>query len=522
MASGSVSPRQKMINMMYLVLTALLALNISKDMLKAFAKVNNSLKSNLVNINNHSEEVYTSFQESAENAPEKVGGAWLLAEDVRTHSDEVRVFISDLKDLLIANTGGYKEGTEKLAGADNKSKVSHTMLMKPELMGEKFRFKLDSFRNYLSSLEVVHTVEELEYIVDHNFDTKDIMKDGLPVSWEEGTFNNVPLIAVLTFLTQYQVDCSTIESKIVDALYSSVSADDMKFTTAVAQVLAPKSYIMQGDSFRANISIAAFDTTQVPEILVTHVFNEDGSPDFDQSDTIDVSNRGVGEYRVKASGLGTQKSAARIHLVTEKGVQDYDEIFEYQVAKPMAVVSPTKMNVFYRGVPNPIDVSAPGFSPEDLSVSGSNVSIKRIKAGQYEANVLKNAKGNAKITVKANSRTIGNPIEFRLSKIPPPIAYINGRNDGKMARGKLSKAQGVVARLKDFPFDLKYTVISFDVRLKDGEYTSTIKCKGNKFNPEVREKILKLKPGSDVSFTNIKAKGPDGKKSCGAIVLTVQ
>lgn len=522
MASGSVSPRQKMINMMYLVLTALLALNISKDMLKAFAKVNNSLKSNLVNINNHSEEVYTSFQESAENAPEKVGGAWLLAQDVRTHSDEVRVFISDLKDLLIANTGGYKEGTEKLAGADNKSKVSHTMLMKPELMGEKFRFKLDSFRNYLSSLEVVHTVEELEYIVDHNFDTKDIMKDGLPVSWEEGTFNNVPLIAVLTFLTQYQVDCSTIESKIVDALYSSVSADDMKFTTAVAQVLAPKSYIMQGDSFRANISIAAFDTTQVPEILVTHVFNEDGSPDFDQSDTIDVSNRGVGEYRVKASGLGTQKSAARIHLVTEKGVQDYDEIFEYQVAKPMAVVSPTKMNVFYRGVPNPIDVSAPGFSPEDLSVSGSNVSIKRIKAGQYEASVLKNAKGNAKITVKANSRTIGNPIEFRLSKIPPPIAYINGRNDGKMARGKLSKAQGVVARLKDFPFDLKYTVISFDVRLKDGEYTSTIKCKGNKFNPEVREKILKLKPGSDVSFTNIKAKGPDGKKSCGAIVLTVQ
>ena len=370
MASGSVSPRQKMINMMYLVLTALLALNISKDMLKAFAKVNNSLKSNLVNINNHSEEVYTSFQESAENAPEKVGGAWLLAQDVRTHSDEVRIFISDLKDLLIANTGGYKEGTEKLAGADNKSKVSHTMLMKPELMGEKFRLKLDSFRIYLNSLEVVHTVEELEYIVDHNFDTKDIIKDGLPVSWEEGTFNNVPLIAVLTFLTQYQVDCSTIESKIVDALYSSVSADDMKFTTAVAQVLAPKTYIMQGDSFRANISIAAFDTTQVPEILVTHVFNEDGSPDFNQSDTIDVSNRGVGEYRVKASGLGTQKSAARIHLVTEKGVQDYDEIFEYQVAKPMAVVSPTKMNVFYRGVPNPIDVSAPGFSPEDLSVSG--------------------------------------------------------------------------------------------------------------------------------------------------------
>jgi gliding motility-associated protein GldM len=522
MASGKVSPRQKMINMMYLVLTALLALNISKDMLKAFAKVNNSLKSNLVNINNHSTEVYTSFEESAENSPDKVGAAWQLAQGVKSHAEEVRYFISELKDLLITNTGGYKEGTDKLASADNKSKVSHTMLMKPELMGEKFRMKLDSFRIYLNSLEVVHTVEELEYIVDHNFDTKEIMKDGLPVSWEEGTFNNVPLIAVLTFLTQYQVDCSTIESKIVDALYSSVSADDMKFTTAVAQVLAPKNYIMEGDSFRAEISIAAFDTTQAPEILVTKIFNEDGSPDFSQSDTVDVSNRGVGDYNVVARGLGVQKRATRILLTTEKGIEEFDETFEFQVAKPMAVVSPTKMNVFYRGVPNPIDVSAPGFSPEDLAVSGSNVRIKKIKAGQYEASVIDKAKGNAKITVKANSRTIGKPIEFRLSKIPPPIAYINGRNDGKMARGKLSKAQGVVARLKDFPFDLKYTVISFDVRLKDGEYTSTIKCKGNKFNPEVREKILKLKPGSDVSFTNIKAKGPDGKKSCGAIVLTVQ
>ena len=188
----------------------------------------------------------------------------------------------------------------------------------------------------------------------------------------------------------------------------------------------------------------------------------------------------------------------------------------------MAVVSPTKMNVFYRGVPNPIDISVPGYSPEDLTVSGTNVTLKRIKSGQYEATVRDKAKGDAKITVKANGRTIGKPIEFRLKRIPSPAASINGKKEGVMSKGKLSKAQGIAASLTNFPFDLKYTVESYDVRLTDGEYTKTIKVKGNKFTTEVKDKILKLKPGSDISFTNIRAKGPDGRKPCGAIILTVQ
>jgi len=522
MASGKLSPRQKMINMMYLVLTALLALNISKDMLKAFAKVNNSLKSNLSNINHQSDILYSQFQESAENFPEKVGSQYEIAQSVQNAAEDFSAYVTELNDLLVENTGGYKEDGVELKSADNKSKVSNLLLMKPDLKGEEFRLKIDSYRDFLLGLEVVQNDDELKNIIISNLNTDDMLKDDIFMSWEEGTFNNVPLIAVLTFLSQYQVDASTIESKIVESLYAGVSADDMKFTTAIAQVMAPKNYIMQGDSFRAEISLAAFDTTQTPEIIVTSLFNEDGTPDFSGSDTIDVSKLGIGQYNVVARGLGTQKRATRILLTTEKGVIPYDEVFEYEVAKPMAVVSPTKMNVFYRGVPNPIDVSAPGFSPEDLQVSGTNVTLKRIKPGQYEATVRDKAKGDAEISIKANGRNIGKPIAFRLKRIPSPTASINGKKEGKMSKGKLSKAQGILASLPNFPFDLKYKVESFDVRLKDGEYTKTIKVKGNKFTSEVKEKIITLKPGSDISFTNIKAKGPDGRKQCGAIVLTVQ
>ena len=522
MASGKTSPRQKMINMMYLVLTALLALNISKDMLKAFSKVNNSLKSNLTNINQQSDVLYTQFENSANNFPEKVGAQYDIAKVVQEKALELRTYITGLNDLLIDNTGGYKEDGIEPKGSDNKSKVSNLMLMKPDLKGEELRLKINEYRDFLLTLDVVQNDEEMKNIILTNFETGEVLKDDVLVPWEVGMFDNVPLIAVLTFLSQYQVDASTIEAKIVESLYASVSADDMKFTTAIPQVIAPKNYIMQGDSFRAEIYLAAFDSTQSPEVLVTKQFNVDGSPDFTFSDTVGVSDLGVGQYNVVARGIGTQKRAARILLTTEKGVIPYDEVFEYQVAQPMAVVSPTKMNVFYKGVPNPIDVSAPGFSPEHSQVVGSNVTLKRIKPGQYEAIVGKKAKGEAKITVKANGRNVGSPITFRLKRIPSPTASINGKKEGTMSKGKLSKAQGILASLPNFPFDLKYKVESFDVRLKDGEYTKTIKVKGNKFTPEVKEKIIKLKPGSDISFTNIKAKGPDGRKQCGAIVLTVQ
>jgi gliding motility-associated protein GldM len=387
MAGGKVSPRQKMINMMYLVLTALLALNISKDMLKAFAKVNSSLKSNLLNINDQSDVLYSKFSDAAVSAPSKVGPQFQVADSVKDVANDFRAYVRELNDLLIEKTGGYKDDGIELAGADNKSVVSNIMLLKPNFKGKEFREKMNSYRDYLLALDIVTNNEELKNIINSSLNTDDFMKDGKMVSWEYGTFNNVPLIAVLTFLSQYQVDASTIESKIVENLYASVSADDIKMTSADAQVISAKNYVMEGDSFRAEISIAAFDSTSKPLIIVTDVFIGDTLADYTNGDTIseDQISNGKGFYNIPAAGIGTQKRAAKIIIATDKGPKEYEKVFDYQVAKPMAVVSPTKMNVFYKGVPNPIDVSVPGFSPEDLQVSGQGISIKKIKPGKYEA-----------------------------------------------------------------------------------------------------------------------------------------
>ena len=517
MAGGNLSPRQKMINMMYLVLTALLALNVSKDILKAFQKVEGSLSTAVENIGVQNNLMYSEFQKAADNNPIKVGAWKDLAFNIKDDASELRQYIGDLKDTLILRTGGYDE-EGALVGMDNLEKVANEMLKKPQ-KGALLKAEIQAYKEYMLNIKGVSDNADLTALIENTFVLDDISKTE---TWEKDRFDHYPLIAVLTFLTQLQGDVVNIESKVVDYLRSNIGADDMKFSTVAAQVISPKNYVMEGDSFKASISIAAYDDTQTPIIIVTDVFINDTLPDFSKADTIPVALDGRGMYSIPARGIGVQKRAAKIFLTTESGVKEYTEIFKYQVAKPMAVVSPTKMNVFYRGVPNPIEVSVPGYSPEDLSVSGSNVTLKRIKPGQYEATVRDKAKGDAKITVKANDRTIGKPIEFRLKRIPSPTASINGKKEGVMSKGKLSKAQGIAASLTNFPFDLKYTVESYDVRLTDGEYTKTIKVKGNKFTTEVKEKILKLKPGSDISFTNIRAKGPDGRKPCGAIILTVQ
>ena len=520
MAGGNLSPRQKMINMMYLVLTALLALNVSKDILKAFQKVEGSLSTAVENIGIQNNLMYSEFEKAAENNPVKVGIWKDLAFDIKDDAEGLRKYIGELKDSLIFKTGGYDE-EGALIGMDNLEKVANEMLKKPQ-KGALLKAKVELYRDKMLKIQGVSDNQDLIDLISTTFDLDDIVTKKQTLLWEEDRFDHYPLIAVLTFLTQIQGDVVNIESKVVDYLRSNIGADDMKFSTVEAQVISPKNYVMEGDSFKATISIAAYDDSQTPTIIVTEVFINDTLPDFSQGDTISVAADGRGMYSVFARGIGVQKRAARILLNTESGVEKFDEIFEYQVAKPMAVVSPTKMNVFYKGVPNPIEISVPGYSPEDLTVSGSNVTLKRIKPGQYEATVRDKAKGDSKITVKANGRIIGKPIEFRLKRIPSPSASINGKKEGIMSKGKLSKAQGIAATLPNFPFDLKYTVESYDVRLTDGEYTKTIKVKGNKFTAEVKEKILKLKPGSDISFTNIRAKGPDGRKPCGAIILTVQ
>lgn len=531
MASGKLSPRQKMINMMYLVLTALLALNISRDVLKAFYKVQQSLDQVVENLSDKNDNIYKQFEKAAENNPKLFEGPNNIARQVKSESQDLVDYLILVKDKLVTMTGGLddtdEEGVAYPSGMDNKEMAANYLLVKTKSKraeGEVMKEKINDFRDFMLTLDVVKDSPELKERINSAFNTKDKKINGGNRTWESYTFEELPMVSITTFISKIEGDVVTIESEVVETMFQELNQNDFNFTDVEATVIAPKTYIMQGDSFKASIFVTASDATQKPTIEVTEEFNADGTPLWSSAYPIDdVNDLGKGQMAVKARTTGRKKFASRITLVTKSGNKSYEKIFEYDVASPTAVVSPTKMNVFYKGVPNPVEVSVPGYEPENISISGTGgISFKQKGPGSYEVNVAKSAKKDAKIFVKAEGQQVGEPKEFRIKRIPNPTATVSGKTEGKISKNLLMRTIGIKSKLPDFPFDLKYKVSSYTVRIKDGEYTIPIKVKGNKFTPPVKDKIAKLKSGSDVSFTNIKAKGPDGNKTCAPIVLTIQ
>ncbi len=531
MASGKLSPRQKMINMMYLVLTALLALNVSKEIMLAFFKVETGLENTTSALVAKNDQTYEAFAKAAETQ-NRAKAAYEHAKTVKAASGKLKTHLKELKEILIQKTGGYSEKAENFIGdnkppakMDDKEIVANYLLKKPK-KGAELKGEIDLFRNELLGLADVQKNTGLKASISSTFDTQDVKKgSGGYKPWEVDRFEGYPLIAVLTFLTQIESEVVKAESQVVDELYLSAGKSEFTFDKLAAVVIAPKSFIMQGDSLTADIFVTAFDSQQRPKVEITKKF-VDGKPDWSAATSVPVDDQGKGNLAEKAKETGSFSFASRVLVQTKtQGEVPYDaEVFEYTVAQPTAVVSPTKMNVFYRGVANPLEVSVPGVAPKDVVASGRGVTLKRISPGKYEARVLKSAT-EASISVKANGATIGKPKEFRVKKIPNPVATVGGKTDGKISKNRLNKTPGVRATLRDFPFDLKFRVSTYTVRVKEGEYVKPIIVKGDLFSSDVKTKFKKLKPGRDVSFTNIKAVSTEkgiGTKTCSPVILTVQ
>lgn len=535
MASGKLSPRQKMINMMYLVLTALLALNISRDVLKAFYKVQVSLDQVVTNLSEKNDKIYLAFEDAADKNPTIFEAPRDIARQVKKESAELINHLNIVKQNLIDKTGGMDEepsedGVIYPNSMDNKEVAANYLLVANESKGKKaegkvMKEKINKFRDFMLGLEPVRKSPDLQRRIKDAFNTDDKKAESGGVRpWENYTFEELPLVSITTFISKIEGDVVTLESEVIESMFNGLVKNKFNFSGVEATVIAPKTYIMQGDSFTASIFLTAFDKTQKPTIEVTEEFNADGEPNWEKSYLIEnVDDQGKGQMSVKARTTGKKKFASRIELTTNDGKQYYEKQFEYDVASPTAVVSPTKMNVFYKGVPNPIEVSVPGYEPEKITLSGmSGIKFKSNGPGSYDVIVDKNAKKETKITVRADGQQVGEPKEFRIKRIPNPTATIAGKIDGPISKSLLMRTPGIRSTLLDFPFDLDYKVSSYTVRIKDGEYTIPIKVKGNLFTQPVKDKIAKLKSGSDVSFTNIKAKGPDGNKTCAPVVLTIQ
>jgi gliding motility-associated protein GldM len=512
-----------MINMMYLVLTAMLALNVAAEVLESFRIVDASLVQTLNNVNKKNEQVYGAFDAAYIQNPTKVKEWKDKADQVRQKTSVLITKIKDLKEELVLASGGMplksmesgyvlssdvpiivnaKGDTILIKKEDDLNTPSEIMINKKK--AADLKADINGYRDFIAGY-----LEEGSPLRDNlikQLDTSDpkmnLREGGEKKTWEILHFESKPLIAVITMLSKMEIDIQNAETNIITTLYSQIDAASFKFNKLGARVIPKSTYVLEGDQFEAEIFLAAEDTTQQPEILV-------GGSKLTMKD-------GKGIYRVTASKAGTFKWEGLIKFKNPEGnIDSYLFKSEYQVGKPSATISPTKMNVLYMGIPNPIKVSAAGVASENLEITVNN--------GRYEKSgddflvypTKLDALGkitSISVTAKLNgeSRPMGSMV-FRVKEVPDPLATISGKSNGNLKKEELMAEDGVFAELKDFDFDLKFKVTQFDVNYTGaGGYSKVDKSTSNRFTQEQKDHFSKLTQGSVIYIDNIMAKGDDG------------
>jgi gliding motility-associated protein GldM len=537
MAGGKETPRQKMIGMMYLVLTALLALNVSKEILNSFILINDSLVVTNKNFASKNESQYDAFKAALLNDQKKVQKWYDDAMEVQESAEDMVGHIEELKQYLIMRTDkldsleikALREAGDldsiasifslrNVNSKDNYDTPTNIMIGGNEAKlkeGPHTAFelveKLNGFRDKLiSKIEPAKGQSIIDALqLNFNTDTTLRVSDSESETWPMANFYHIPLAAVVTNLSKIQTDVRNAESDVVKYLFREVDASDFKFDTLAAKIIAP-NLVFHGDDYVAEIFVAAFSTTQNPQVQIGKV-DTSINEIIGAIDTSSVIvDRGVGTYTVRASREGLQKYSGIIKVKAPSGQYlKYPFEGEYMVMKSGVVVSPTKMNVLYRGVKNPVSVSVPGVAPELVKPSLQGGTLRPdAKAGK--GNYIAEVKGGstAKVIVSAEvdgkQRKMGE-FEFRVKDVPAPVATIAGTKGGLISPNRLAAAPTVIPKMENFDFELFFKVTKFDLVYQVGTDLMTKPVNGSKIPADAVAQIKRLKKGSRVFIENIKA-----------------
>jgi gliding motility-associated protein GldM len=551
MAGGKLSPRQKMINMMYLVLTALLALNVSKEILDSFVTVNTGLENTKTTLREKMDATYKQFEALANENTAKYGASWQTASTVRDKASRLITHIDSIKVKVIAATEKLPVSAiiarDDLRGIDTIINLGHlkgkdvydplTQLLvgsepkKPkegEWSATELKLMLIEFRDHIKSLRPEDAALAANLDMVFNFDDRRDAS-GTMNNWESINFYHVPLAAGITILSKIQSDIRNAENEIVNRLLGDVEGKSFKFNTLVPIVQPQSSYVTVGSKYRANIFLGAYDNQNAPEVYIAGPGAKvDTAAKKIIGEAIKLPLEGaMAVLEQAASGAGL-KTVSGIIKFKPVGGEEEVRVFEttYEVAAPNVVVSPTKMNVFYRGVDNPVEVSVAGYSAKDITASidngtmvkGSEGYIVRPGAGN-EATV------NVTVTNPDGSKKAMPGVKFRVKRVPDPVPVFAGKGPGDqtIARAEMMAGQGVVARMEGFDFDLKFEITEFTVVATIGGEVKDRVVKGNRMTEDAREMLGRVKTGQRIWIENVKAKGPDGSiRTLGTLALKVK
>ncbi len=520
------TPRQKMIGMMYLFLTAMLAVNVSSTVLDSFDYVDRSLRNNNDIFRKNNTSAYDKIKSEHDKNEIKFETAYQTSLEIREKADSLYQKIEEAKWLLARKADGEDGDPYNLKRKDNVDVGAATMTFRANptepSRADVLKKHVEDYRTFLTQ-EVIGDNERFSGLAEsignslktNNIERPEHSYDSGPLSWEANLFEEKPLAAIIPMLTKLQSDVLYTEAMSLSHVFSEVTASEFKVNDIRAHLIPEKTYLVRGSKFKVEALLAAVDTTKRPkyEVLVN------GRP---------LDNGKDGVFEISANATGRFEITGNITTEDEYGnpnIQSFDPV-SFEVAEPSATVSATKMNVLYAGVDNPMSISVPGFSARDIKPRLSDGSpltprgsayIARPRTPNRNINVIVNAVVEGKTTVVGQ-------YPFRVKSLPPPTAFVQYPKEnaggsttrenfasGRIRKRDLLNAYGIVAELLDSDFDVTYNVIGFDMTFYDTMGNArTFSSSGSKFTTDQVNRIKSLARGKQFFISNIKAKGPDG------------
>ena len=524
-----------MINMMYLVLTAILALNVSKEVLDSFVVLNDELGRSKHANQIRSASEFAAFEVSSTNVPEKFREPLLKARTIGTAADSLVEHIEQLKVMVIAEAEGLPPEKVRAQGADGVDTLMSLSMVEMKddrealaqlLVGSEpgqpktgpntandLKERVIAFRERLKAAtppkdkQLIAALDVLFQLSDRR-DASGIMNN-----WESTNFYEVPLVAGVAALSKLQADIRSAENDVVRAIHGSVNADTYAFTELMSAVIPQSNYVTMGDSFRADVFLAAYDTKNPPTIelaLEGARVDTTAMEIIGNKATVPLGPDGLGKLRLPGSNTGDQVRSGIIRFKGPEG--EVRKLFtaNFQVARPELVVSPTKMNVLYRHVDNPIEISVPGFAADKLMPRIDNGTLVRTATG-WVARPGNAARATVSVTVELpdGSRRNMPGSAFRVKNLPPPTPKLGskGPSDSRMKKSDITREQGLKADLEDSPFADRWVVTKYNVSLIRANGNIVEKPNlGNAFTPTVRQMLDLMKPGDQLILGDVHAK----------------
>ena len=497
------SPRQKMINLMYLVFIGMLALNVSTEVLDGFELVEESLLRSVKAATQRNDRVFEDLKNYYIANSEKTREWYEKGNQVKARTDSLFNYTQDLKNRIVIKADGKNGNPERLKHPDDLNAAYEVMFEHGKNDGERLKSQIDSYREYIATLVSNPSIKN---IIESNLSTEPSAKaKENKQSWEESMFWQMPMAAAITLLTKLQNDIRYAEGAVLSDLLSNVDITDYRVNALTAFVIPQSQTVMRGSMYQADIALAAVDSTKRPRIFVNGKY---------------LPEEANGRFVVGAGSTGTFPVAGYIEMPQSDGsVQQYKFSTQYFVQEPSATIAPMLLQILYAGIENPVNIAVPGAASQNVTASMTNGSLTFKGNGTWMAKPEK-AGTEAVISVSAKMAD-GRTQEmarssFKVKSLPDPRTYLTiaGKkfDGGPISRAELMGVNVAEAAIDDGILNIPFTVRSFEVSTTDNTGVSVRRASdGARFSDDQKELIRSSRGGKTVYIRGMVVRAPSGE-----------